>query len=229
MNSWDRKWENHKTSKAEAWIASQRDRVLNSCLDRLEAGRKKVLEIGCGSAINLKKIKKTRTDVECFALDRSPVAIELAKQEFPLAFVADCERTPFKDEEFDLIYSSGVMEHLGDETVFLAEMRRILKNDGMLVTFVPARYSLWRFYQLLLFWFAGNEFEKSYTYPGLASLFSAHGYEVTGFTGLDPFSVQGAIMKIFNISFDPPLKATPFKSAYTEICIMTKKKPGWVA
>jgi SAM-dependent methyltransferase len=222
---WDRKWENHKTSKAEAWIASQRDRVLTGCLDRLKGDKKTILEVGCGSAINLKKISKARADVECCALDRSPVAIELAKKDFPLSYVADCEKTPFEDKKFDLIYSSGVMEHLGDEAAFLAEMRRILKDDGLLVTFVPARYSLWRVYQLLLFWFMGNEFEKSYTYPGLASLFSAHGFEEREFVGLDPFSVQGAIMKIFNVSFDPPVKMTPFKSAYTEICMVSGKKP----
>ncbi|MDD5208703.1 MAG: glycosyltransferase family 39 protein [Elusimicrobiales bacterium] len=221
---WDQKWEGHKTSKAEAWIASQRDKVLAGCLDRIKSEKKKVLEIGCGSAINLKKIKNSRTDAECYALDRSPVAIELAKKEFPNAFVADCEKTPFEDKKFDLIYSSGVVEHLGDESAFAAEMRRILKDDGLLVTFVPARYSLWRFYQLLLFWFAGNDFEKSYTYGGLAGVFTANGFEEAGFIGLDPFSVQGAIMKIFDVSFDPPVKSTPFKSAYTEICLVARKK-----
>jgi len=226
MNNWDQKWESHKTSKAEAWISSQRGRVLNGCLDRLKDGKKKILEIGCGSALNLKKLNKARTDVECYALDRSPVAIALAKKEFPLAFVADCDATPFEDKKFDLIYSAGVMEHLGDETAFLAEMRRILKDDGLLVTFVPARYSLWRFYQLLLFWFMGNEYEKSYTYSGLASLFSAHRFVETEFFGLDPFSVQGAIMKIFNFTFNAPIKTAPFKSAYTEICMVAKKKPG---
>ncbi len=226
MTSWDQKWKSHKTSKAEAWIASQRDKVLGDCLDRLP-GNKKVLEIGCGSAINLKKIKNSRTDADCYALDRSPVAIELAKKEFPNACVADCENTPFKDKEFDLIYSSGVMEHLGEEAAFLAEMRRILKDDGLLVTFVPARYSLWRFYQLLLFWFAGNDFEKSYTYGGLTSVFSANGFEKEEFIGLDPFSVQGAVMKVFDISFDPPVKSTPFKSSYTEICLVARKNNAW--
>ncbi|MBI4351434.1 MAG: glycosyltransferase family 39 protein [Elusimicrobia bacterium] len=221
---WDRKWETHKTSKAEAWIASQRDKVLNGCLDKLKGDRKKVLEVGCGSAINLKRIKRGRADVECYALDRSPVAIELAKKEFPLAFVGDCEKTPFEDKKFDLIYSSGVMEHLGGEAAFLEEMRRILKDDGLLVTFVPARYSLWRFYQLLLYWFAGNDYEKSYTYGGLSSLFPANGFKEADFIGLDPFSVQGAIMKIFDVSFDPPVKSTPFKSAYTEICLVAGKK-----
>lgn len=220
---WDRKWETHKTSRAEAWIASQRDKVLDDCLNRL-GGRKKVLEIGCGSAINLKRIKRDRTDAECYPLDRSPVAIELAKKEFPDACVAECEKTPFEDKKFDLIYSSGVLEHLASEAAFLKEMRRILKDDGLLVTFVPARYSLWRLYQLLLFWFMGNDYEKSYTYPGLASVLAANGFEEAGFTGLDPFSVQGAVMKIFDVSFDPPVKSTPFKSAYTEICLVARKK-----
>jgi hypothetical protein len=35
-------------------------------------------------------------------------------------------------------------------------------------------------------------------------------------------------MKVFNVSFDPPVKKTPFPSAYTEVCIITRKagSPG---
>ncbi|MDD2804843.1 MAG: glycosyltransferase family 39 protein [Elusimicrobiales bacterium] len=227
-SDWDRKWEVHKTSKAEAWIASRRDGILDACLDKLP-GTKKVLEVGCGSGINLKRLKAARADAECWALDNSPVAVERLKKDFPLAVAGDCLKTPFADGQFDLVYSAGVLEHLGDEAVFFAEMRRILKDGGLLVTFVPARYSLWRVYQLLLHWFAGNDYEKSYTYGGLAALSAAGGFEEEGFYGLDPFSVQGAVMKIFNVSFDPPVKSTPFKSAYTEICLAGKKKPGRTA
>lgn len=223
MSSWDHFWEDHKTSKAEAWIASERARILDGCLDRLKAGRKNVLEVGCGSANNLRRIQKTRPDAECYALDNSPVAIEKARGEISRAVVGDCVKTPYEDKKFDLVYSAGVMEHLGDEAPFIREMSRILADDGLLVTFVPARYSLWRLYQLLLWRFLGHEYEKSYTRGELVPLFGRNGFETEEFVGLDPFSVQGALMKVFNVSFDPPVKKTPFPSAYTEVCIITRK------
>lgn len=223
---WDRKWETHKTSKAEAWIASRRDRILDRCLDSLPGRKKAVLEVGCGSAINLRRIKNSRADADCWALDSSPVAVERAKKDFPNAAVGDCAKTPFPDGSFDLVYSAGVLEHLPDEAAFFAEMRRILRDGGLLVTFVPARYSLWRVYQLLLHWFAGNDYERAYTYGRLAALTRSGGLAEAGYFGLDPFSVQGAVMKVFNVSFEPPVESTPFRSAYTEICMVARKGAG---
>ncbi len=223
MSVWDDFWKDHKVSKAEAWISSQRDLVLERSLDRLGPGPKKVLEVGCGTANNLRHIKNGRPDAECWALDNSPVAVEKARRDFPNAVVGDCAATPFADGQFDLVFSAGVLEHLPDEAAFAREMRRILRGGGLLVTFVPARYSLWRLYQLFLWRFRGHEYERSYTRGELERLFSGAGFEEVEYLGLDPFSLQGAVMKALNISFDPPVKRTPFESAYTEICLVAGK------
>ncbi|HXP51710.1 MAG TPA: methyltransferase domain-containing protein, partial [Bacteroidia bacterium] len=44
---------------------------------------------------------------------------------------------PFKDEEFDFILASHVLEHLDKPFVIMKELHRILKKDGKLHLKVP--------------------------------------------------------------------------------------------
>ena len=226
MFNWNDFWKGHKISLAETWLMLERDKILNKCLDSMPDRPKNVLEVGCGFANNLKLLQKNRKDVACYGLDNSPEALKQVKPHIENAILGNCENSPFEAGKFDLIYSAGLMEHFKDETAFLKEMRRILKDDGLMVTCVPARYTLWRLHQLLFFCLLGHGYEKSYTHRKLISLFEKTGYDVTDYIGLDPFSIQGALMKVLNISFDPPIKNIPFKSAYTEVCVMTRKKVG---
>ncbi|MCM2266173.1 MAG: class I SAM-dependent methyltransferase [Elusimicrobiales bacterium] len=226
MYDWDDFWKGHKASKAETWLMLERDKLLNRCLDALPPGPKNVLEVGCGSANNLRLLQRRRRDVTCYALDNSQEAISRVKADFPNAVLGDCERSPFESGKFDLIYSAGLMEHFPDEKPFLLEMRRLLKDGGVMLTCVPGRYTLWRLHQLLFFCLLSHGYEKSYTHGGLMTLFGTTGYEVLEYTGLDPFSAQGAVMKLLNLSFDPPLKTIPFKSAYTELCVLARRRGG---
>ena len=83
---------------------------------------KKVIEVGCGFGSNLRLIHSTRNDVDCYALDKSSEAVKSIKKIIPNTVVADCKKTDFPDKKFDLIYSSGLMEHFKDEIPFLKEM-----------------------------------------------------------------------------------------------------------
>jgi 2-polyprenyl-3-methyl-5-hydroxy-6-metoxy-1,4-benzoquinol methylase len=47
------------------------------------------------------------------------------------------ERLPFKDQSFDCITMIEVLEHTGQDTSVLDECRRVLKDGGKLVLFVP--------------------------------------------------------------------------------------------
>jgi len=61
----------------------------------------------------------------------------------------DAESLPFRAESFDLIFSSHVLEHLPDLAGALAEMRRALCADGVMVHLMPTR--LWKLLDLGLF------------------------------------------------------------------------------
>ncbi len=223
MIQWDDYWKDYTVSKAEKWLICERDKIIKQYLDTMTYREKKVIEIGCGFGSNLRLLKTSRDDIECYALDSSQEAIRAIKKVITKAVVADCRRSYFGDREFDLIYSAGLMEHFQDEIPFLVEMKRILKEEGVFITFVPARYSLWQLYQILHFGFWQHGYEKAYTYSGLQRLFGENGFKVMEIRGIDPFSVGGLIMKLFNVSFEPPIRQSPHKSGYTELCVIAKK------
>ena len=88
MIGWDDYWEKYSISKAEKWLILERDRIINSYLDRINSSKKEVMEVGCGYGSNIRLIKERRDDVECYALDNSGVAVELIKREIPDAFLS---------------------------------------------------------------------------------------------------------------------------------------------
>lgn len=223
MIEWDEYWRKYTPSKAEKWLIVERTQIINTYLDKLPAVTKEIMEVGCGYGSSIRLIKQSRTDVKCYALDNSRVAIKLIKKDIPNTFVADCRVTPFPGNKFDLIFSAGVMEHFRDETPFLFEMYKILKSDGYLITFVPAKYSLWKLYQLLHFGRWQHGYEKAYSYENLESIFARKGFRVIKIIGIDPFSINGFIMKLLNISFIPIIKKSFLRSGYTELCVIAKK------
>jgi SAM-dependent methyltransferase len=52
-------------------------------------------------------------------------------------------RAPFADESFDLIYSNQVLEHVPDLSATVADMYRLLKPNGLLLSLFPSR-EVWR-------------------------------------------------------------------------------------
>ncbi|HNW88830.1 MAG TPA: class I SAM-dependent methyltransferase [Bacteroidales bacterium] len=62
------------------------------------------------------------------------------------------ENIPFADESFDVVYCSHVLEHVSDEQKSLIEMKRILKNDGVLIIGMPTAAMAWvNFFTNILF------------------------------------------------------------------------------
>ena len=59
--------------------------------------------------------------------------------------VGDLFKLPLKDEEFDIVFNQGVMEHFRlanlDASSGIKEMLRVLKKDGTLIIYVPAYFS----------------------------------------------------------------------------------------
>jgi ubiquinone/menaquinone biosynthesis C-methylase UbiE len=221
--SWDDYWKTYSTSKAERWMIFERHKILTEYIDKINRDRKKVIEIGCGFGSNITLLSERRNDCDCYALDYSEESVKLVKERIPNTVLADCRDTGFENDFFDVVYSAGLMEHFRDEKPLLSEWKRILKPDGFLVTFIPARFSLWQLYQLIHLGNWQHGYEKSYTYGRLKKLMQENGFEIVDILGIDPFSLNGFIMKLLDKEFVPRRTKSFLKSGYTELCIITKK------
>lgn len=99
-------------------------------------GRKKILDIGCGDGSFIIRFKKY---CEVFGVDVSRRAIKIAKEAGIDAYTVDvsCEKLPFEDEYFDIVYMGDVIEHLVNPDFAINEAARVIKSNGFLVLSTP--------------------------------------------------------------------------------------------
>ena len=94
---------------------------------------KKVLEVGCGEGTKLYQLTSTRN--ESFGIDISQKAIKRAKKNYPkIKFkIADAEKLPFRNNEFDLVFSAFLLEHTRSPEKIILEMIRVCRRYLILV------------------------------------------------------------------------------------------------
>lgn len=98
---------------------------------------KRLLEIGGGTGWQAKFLSQRGFGVE---------SIDVTSHEdkvWPVK-VYDGFHIPFEDNEFDLVFSSNVLEHIPHIVEFQSEIQRVLKHGGLTLHLVPS--SSWRFW-----------------------------------------------------------------------------------
>ena len=124
-----------------------------------------VLDMGCGEgrhAISLHAIE----DNNSVAFDLSYDDVKIAKdrlldfdtsqnKSFCQFGVGDINNLSFKDNSYDVVICSEVLEHVEDPEIALKELTRVLKTGGKLAVSVP------RFFPEWLCWKISDEYSKT--------------------------------------------------------------------
>ena len=145
-STYDEKW---SISYDERCVAYARDRfsevVGNESSTAWPFG--KSLEIGAGTGFFTLNLKLAGVIGEAHVTDLSPGMVEAAKRNADtLGFaiegkVADAEKLPYPDGEFDLVVGHAVIHHIPDVELAFREMLRVLKPGGRFVICgEPTRY-----------------------------------------------------------------------------------------
>ena len=96
---------------------------------------RRLLEVGCGMGTDL--LQFARGGAHVTGVDLTPRSIEISRHHLSLYnergdFAnADCERLPFADESFDVVYSNGVLHHTPDTAGAVREVYRVLRPGGL--------------------------------------------------------------------------------------------------
>jgi len=152
--------------------------------------KKRVLEAGCGSGRGLAVFSKSYA----IGLDSSLNAIRLSQNNLRShknydLILGDVRYLPFKDASFDLVFNSGVIEHLKprEDAVAAKEMLRVTEPKGTVVASVPNLLCLWYMlgkYLSKLFGQWKYGFERAYTPSKLKCLFHEAGLTTIQFCGI---------------------------------------------
>ena len=137
-----------------------------------------LLDIGCGPGFFLDEAKKKGWSAH--GVDLSAWAKEHARLNFDIpVFQGTLNEAQFPDRHFDVIVMNDVIEHLEDPKSALKEIRRVLKNDGILYISTPdiesflsrlLRAKWWGINKYHLFYFSRKTIEKMFLEAGLKSV-----------------------------------------------------------
>lgn len=98
---------------------------------------KSLLDIGTGggfiaSSFSQDGIKVSSVDVVDYRVEKSGYTFK----------VVTSELLPFSDNSFDVVISNQVIEHVADASLHLQEMKRVLKQDGIIYLASPNKFWL---------------------------------------------------------------------------------------
>ncbi|MFA5059948.1 MAG: class I SAM-dependent methyltransferase [Candidatus Omnitrophota bacterium] len=190
---WEQFWKttNHYTAPKISW---SKKRVLDVIKPYVVAG-KNALDAGCGSGFFAKHFYDAA--MATTALDYSPKALEITRQ-LTGGRVKIIQEDLLKphlssriSERFDLIFSDGLFEHFlpGEQDVIMKNFISLLNPNGVVVTFVPNRFSPW---EIIRPFFMPGIDETPFVPRGLASLNERNGLKILGSGGVNvlPFFVS---------------------------------------
>lgn len=131
----------HAFSKAayELFLPSVLMPALPEVSRRLAAGGT-ILELGCGAGAGLVSLARTFPGCNVTGVDPDPISIELATKRIADAGLADrvhVEQMRAEDltseDAFDFIYAQISLHEMDDARIVLANARRAMKDDGVLL------------------------------------------------------------------------------------------------
>jgi SAM-dependent methyltransferase len=114
---------------------------------------KRVLDIGSGAGIDSAEF--LRNGARVVSVDFSPLATNSTKlllKELSLdgdVVLADAKWLPFRDSQFDVVYSFGVIHHVPGVTEVLDQVKRTLRKRGLFMGMVYNRDSLLYAYSII--------------------------------------------------------------------------------
>jgi SAM-dependent methyltransferase len=158
------------------WFVGMR-RICLEWIDRCRAGAQgnagprpaRILDVGCGTGINLDPLGERGTAV---GVDASATALEFcARRGLRDLVQARGERLPFPDGTFDVVSAIGVVEHIEADAAAVAEWARVLAPGGHLVLLTSSYRWLWSGHDL------SNHHVRRYTAREVRALLVGAGLE----------------------------------------------------
>jgi ubiquinone/menaquinone biosynthesis C-methylase UbiE len=106
-----------------------------------------VLELGCGTGIDINIVCEKNKNIQPYASDILTKSIRIGSSVAHIFknqirfFVSNTLNLPFKDGEFDIVFSQGLIEHFKNPLAVIKEHTRVLTEGGFLIINVPQKFT----------------------------------------------------------------------------------------
>lgn len=157
------------------WWFVAREKIITSFISKLLLQNKmfnkdlQILNIGCSTGRSSEYLSKFGNVI---SIEYDQFCCEFAREKTGLEIInGSITELPFVNESFDLVCAFDVVEHVENDQLAVAEMKRVLKKDGLIVITVPAFMDLWSHHDVV------NHHFRRYKSKEISGLFN---YEVNG-------------------------------------------------
>lgn len=100
----------------------------------------RLLDVGCGLGMYTKAFRRYTPSVFGVEIETERAREAWEQERVKGVVVAPGEALPFADESFDVVFNHEVLEHVTDDVRVVAEMVRVCRVGGRVVTFCPNRW-----------------------------------------------------------------------------------------
>ena len=214
---WNQVWsDNGEFNYANIRLLKTVDKIKNISNAGVNLKNKYILDIGCGNGTMLLYLRK-HFDVKGIGIDISDRVIKELQETIKdtnLSFYVGDHRNleMITHDQFDIVLSFGVIEHFEEYGLSLAEARRVLKPNGLLILIQPHLFSfgvIQEYYlRLIGRWKFGKQ--KDFSYFRYRSLLLQTGFKDIQFFTKPPYPD----MKLTRIFDSIIKKVIPFWGHY---------------
>ena len=112
-----------------------KDRMIYRAIQKTDYRGKRLLDLGCGMGHTASLLSEL---VDVVGIDFSEEAIRIASRKSRGAFICNsAEELPFPDNFFDYVVAKDILEHVPDDSRVLDEIRRVCRDDAVLLMYLP--------------------------------------------------------------------------------------------
>ena len=125
----------YKTEKSESYYQDAR----GDLVQLVEAGRHRILDVGCGAGSLGAALKAAGKAREVIGIEKHEAAAHVAESRIDRVLCADVETAelPLEEGTFDYIVAADVLEHLVDPWTVVKRLARLLRSGGHMIASIP--------------------------------------------------------------------------------------------
>jgi len=135
------------------WWFVAREGILSNYIQQLINQEKrpsvdlKILNVGCGPGRSSEYLSKFG---KVTSIEYDKFCCEFASEKTGLEIInGSITELPFSDNSFDLVCAFDVIEHVEDDQLAINELKRVTKNESLILITVPAFMSLWSHHDVI--------------------------------------------------------------------------------
>jgi len=121
------------------WLLNRLIKKTSDLLRKINASSRSGLDVGCGEGNFIHHLRQHNVIGPLVAIDLDDRKLELAKWQYPdcTYLNADIKNLNFKDNSFDYVIASEVLEHIPAPFEAIRELQRVAKKDAYFIFSVP--------------------------------------------------------------------------------------------